>query len=476
MNRLVLLSDTAEQIRDLLFAAAPDESGCFCLLRRGRGERGTRLLVGEPLQPPGEAAWDIQQPDQLTPSARWLSACVSAAIREECGLLWVHSHPDPRFPTDFSAVDRRTLAVWAQTMPAMIDGPFAAAVVSPHGWVAEMALDGVMVPIQHVARVGRNLQSLDAPAIRAFRAEPVDARQRDALGNAHDRLRALTVGLVGGGGLGSPLAEELVRMGAKEVIIVEHDRLDTPSNLRRVFGSRREHLDQLPPPAKVDVVGAHLDAIGLDTTVTRVDGDVRFETPFRKLLDCDVVICATDTHGSRAVINDLASTYLLPVIDVGVRAGARRNGELNALLAEIRVLTPVTPCLWCRHVLDPFIIRAENLPPEERAQLAAEGYLPGGFGEPEPSVIALTVLGAGLGACALLALLSEEGDVAPSAYWIDGFFGDSRELHPATPSSACRCRSQLGRGDHMPPSLLPDPVDVSGPRQTALTADPAAAQ
>ncbi|MCD6726126.1 MAG: ThiF family adenylyltransferase [Solirubrobacteraceae bacterium] len=462
MNRLVLPAATADEIRDLLFAAAPDESGCFCLLRQGQADHSVRLLVGEPLLPPADEAWDSQRPDQLIPSARWLSACISAAIREQCGLLWVHSHPDPRFPTDFSAVDRRTLAVWAQTMPAMIDGPFAAAVVSPNGWVAEMTIDGAMVPIEHVASVGRNLRSLDPPSIRTSRVDPMDARQRDALGEAHDRLRSLTVGLVGGGGLGSPGAEELVRMGVKEVVIIEHDRLDTPSNVRRVFGSRRIHLDEEPPPAKVDVVGDHLDAIGLDAEVTRVDADVRVESAFRKLLDCDVVVCATDTHGSRAVINDLASTYLLPVIDVGVRAGARRNGELNALLAEIRVLTPVTPCLWCRKILDPFVIRAENLPPEERAQLAVEGYLPGGFGEPEPSVVALTVLGAGLAACALLALLSEEGDVAPSAYWIDGFFGDSRELDPKSPVDGCLCRSRLGRGDQAPPSLLPDPAVASG--------------
>jgi hypothetical protein len=34
-----------------------------------------------------------------------------------------------------------------------------------------------------------------------------------------------------------------------------------------------------------------------------------------------------------------------------------------------------------------------------------------GVGEPEPSVVALTVLGSGLTMCALLGLLSEEADV-----------------------------------------------------------------
>jgi ThiF family/Prokaryotic homologs of the JAB domain len=463
MRRLVLPADVADEVRDHLFAAAPLESGCFCLLREGRGVRGTRLLVGEPLLPPADDAWDAQHPDQLTPSARWMSACVSAALRERSGLLWVHSHPDPSFPPAFSSVDRRTLRVWAQTMPDLIDGPFAAAVVSPHGWTAELALGGEMILIERISAVGRNLRTLDPAGIRARRVDELDSRQRDALGKAHDRLRELTIGLVGAGGLGSPLAEELVRMGAHEVIIVEHDRLDTPSNVRRVFGSRRSHLAQVPPPAKVDVVADHLEQIELDTRVRRLDGDVRVEPVFLELLDCDIVVCAADTHGSRAVINDLASTYLLPVVDVGVRAGARRNAELGALLAEIRVLTPVTPCLWCRKVLDPFVIRAENLPPEERARLKAEGYLPGGFGEPEPSVVALTVLGAGLAACALLTLLSEEGDVAPSGYWIDGFFGDSRELDPRTPVEGCRCRAQLGMGDLCPPSLLPGKAGMQVP-------------
>lgn len=455
MRRLVLPVDRGGQIRDRLFAVAPLENGCFCLLRQGVGVRGTRLLVGEPLPPPEEDAWDTQRSNQLTPSATYMSACISAALQERCGLIWIHSHPDPGFPTAFSAVDRRTLRVWAETMPELIDGPFAAAVISPHGWAAELAVGGEMVPIERISTVGRNLHTLNVSGIRALRAEEIDLRQRDALGRAHDRLREMTIGLVGASGLGSPLAEELVRMGAREVILIEHDRLDTPSNVRRMFGSRRSHLDQVPPPAKVDVVADHLDQIELDTTVRRVDGDVRVEPVFRELLDCDIVVCATDTHGSRAVINDLASTYLLPVVDVGVRAGGRRNGEIGALLAEIRVLTPVSPCLWCHKVLDPFVIRAENLPPEERERLKAEGYLPGGFGEPEPSVVALTVLGAGLAACALLTLLSEEGDVAPSRYWVDGFFGDSRELDPRSPVEDCRCRTQLGMGDLCPPSLLP---------------------
>jgi len=237
----------------------------------------------------------------------------------------------------------------------------------------------------------------------------------------------------------------------EELILVDNDRLDTPSNVRRMFGTTRSDLLAVEPPAKVDVVGRHLDQLGLGVPVRRVFGDVRSELVFRELLDADVVINGTDTHGSRAVVNDLAATYLMPVIDVGVRVGSKADAGLAALIAEVRVLTPDTPCLWCRQSIGGDVIRAENLPVEERRKMVAEGYVLGTTGEPAPSVIALTVLGAGLAACRLLSLLTEEGQVASSGYWIDGFLGDGLSMKPDSPLPTCRCRSTLGLGDQEPP-------------------------
>jgi hypothetical protein len=62
--------------------------------------------------------------------------------------------------------------------------------------------------------------------------------------------------------------------------------------------------------------------------------------------------------------NELASTYLLPVIDAGVRAGATADGPLSGLTVGLRLLT------------------------------AARGYVAGVFGAPVPSVGALTMIGA----------------------------------------------------------------------------------
>ena len=459
MNRLALLRIDVAEVTDVLLASAPLEDGCFLLLREGRGRCGHRLLAVDPIFAPADG-WETQADDQLRPSAQWISATVSRAIDEKAGLLFVHSHPNPAYPVGFSATDRSAIVSLAQTIGPILEGPFAAAVVHPHGWVAAVVEEGELQLVDRIVSIGRTMRFHTPvtanPTRRSTDVPGLDDRQRDALGAVHDLVRGLHVGVVGAGGLGSPIAEQLVRMGVGELTLVDEDVLDTPSNVRRVFGSATADLHASDPPAKVDVVGRHVDLLGLSRPITRLRADVRGESAFRSLLDTDVVICGTDTHGSRAVVNELASTYLLPVIDVGVQAGAKKNGDLAALVAETRILTPTTPCLWCRKSISSDVIRAENLPPEQRRKLVEEGYLVGGVGEPAPSVIALTVLGAGLATCALLALLSGEGDVCPAGYIVDGLMGDGFETRPTEPNPSCRCRTRIGVGDSDPPSLIPD--------------------
>ena len=301
--------------------------------------------------------------------------------------------------------------------------------------------------------IGRTLRFLSP--IPQIRSSSLDYRQQDALGPIHNRVRTLSVAVVGTGGLGSPIAEQLARMGVAEITLIDYDFLDTDSNVRRMFGARVKDLRNGNPATKVDVLQRHIKDIGLKVQIRAIKGDVRKERIFRHLLDTDVVLSATDTHGSRAIVNELASAYLLPVIDVGVRVGMKTHARLSGLVAEVRVLTPTTPCLWCRGTINADVIRIENLPAHEREHLKREGYIANSFGDSIPSVVALTALGGSLATSAVLALLSEEGDVIPIGYWIDGFLGDSHTSGPTQPKSNCRCRKQLGLGDYADPPFIP---------------------
>ena len=451
MNRLAVLEDTFKALQRHLAASGPIEDGAFTLLRQGKGLLGTRFLAMELIKP-WRDSWERKGPAILRPSAQWISAAISRATEAHSGLMFIHSHPDPHFPQGLSITDMSAFKSLALTLAPIIDGPFAAVIVHPLGWSGVFWSEGQVLPIHQVVSIGRTMCILSP--VQNVDDSKLDSRQHDALGLVHNLLRNLDVGVVGCGGLGSAVAEQIARMGVKSLLLIDHDRLDTDSNLRRMIGSTMTDLKATTPLPKVDVVGRHLDQLGLGVQIRRINGDIRTEKAFRALLDTDLVLNCTDTHSSRAVINDLASTYFLPVIDVGVRVSSKAKNKLAGLIAESRILMPTAPCLWCRKTIDGDVIRIENLPSSEREQLKREGYVAGGFGTPVSSVIALTVLGSGLATCAMLRLLAEEGEVAPYGYWVDGFFGDAGNTEIQSPKDGCWCRLHLGQGDSAPPPLL----------------------
>jgi molybdopterin/thiamine biosynthesis adenylyltransferase len=451
MIRLAVVDRAVHVLLDHFGRKAGLEEGAFCLVREGRGIRGTRLLITEVLSPPTNA-WDFQGAGVLRPSAQWTSAAVSRAIAAKAGLMFIHSHPDPRFPIGFSPSDTSSFISLAKTLAPMLAGPFVAVVAHPQGWSGYIWLNKKLVPIASIASIGAGLRFL-SPMPHVVTGA-LDARQKDALGAMHDVLRGLIVAVVGTGGLGSVIAEQLVRMGVREIILIDFDVLDTDSNIRRVFGARIKDLRKSKLRTKVEVVTGHLKRLGFDVSIRSVSADIRVEQAFRETLDADVVLCATDTHASRATVNELASTYLLPVVDVGVRVAQKTSGSLSGLFADIRLLTPSRPCLWCRGTINADTIRAENLPQGERRRLITEGYVVNGFGVAAPSVVTLTVMASGLATSALLGLLSGEADVIPSGYWVDGLLGDSRINEPSQPNDRCLCRQNIGLGDAAVPPFI----------------------
>lgn len=338
-----------------------------------------------------------------------ISAAVSAANEARCGLAFIHTHPGDPSPPQLSSIDQKTTLRLGVAFDDLVDGPFASLVVSPGGWGGAVYEHRTIEALDRLATVGRRIVVFDRQ-LPLERSE-FDDRQRSLLGSAGNRLlRSLRVAVIGVGGTGSPIAETLTRMGVGELIIVDPDRLEG-SNARRVFGVT--HSDALAGKAKVSAVADGLRRLDLGTALTAIDGDVLDGTVQETLLNCDVVIGATDNHVSRSSLTELAARGHLPLIDIGVRAGTRLNGALDALYAERRLQIPDGPCLWCWRVLDADQVRLELMSPFEREALQAEGYVAGRPAEPEPTIAALTITAAGLATSTLLGLVGGGLETSP---------------------------------------------------------------
>ncbi len=251
-----------------------------------------------------------------------------------------------------------------------------------------VAQDGTVNSISRARVVGRRIHIL--PAFDKIEAAAADKqihdRQIRAFGAAGQyTLSQLRVGVVGGGGTGSAVIEQLTRLGVRSIVSIDDDVITT-TNVSRIYGSSVSDEGRL----KVKVAEDNVARIDLGTAFTAHEGRVDKRAQLELLRNCDVVFGCTDDHTGRLNLSSLAFYYLLPIIDMGVTIDAPAE-RIRSIMGRVTYVGPGEPCLICRNIVDPDLVREEGYGPEERERLAEEGYARG-LGEHDPSVVAYTTM------------------------------------------------------------------------------------
>src|SRR5207237_1009124 len=84
-----------------------------------------------------------------------------------------------------------------------------------------------------------------------------------------------------------------------------------------------------------------------------------------RLAAVDFLFLCTDSHASRAVVNQVCYQYLVPGIDIGVSIGTA-NGWVTHISGRVQMMAPGLPCLVCGNWLDAQQVRREMMSEEER--------------------------------------------------------------------------------------------------------------
>lgn len=435
-TRLVIPESIERELRSLLMASAPLESGAALLLGTARTDGGLALLVRTLLKAP-EDGFRLQNALQWAPTSAWLSRLVGLADEADAGLALVHSHPMSRSASR-SHSDR-----WADELVApffsqnLVNRPFASLVLTAEELSGAAWLGGKETSIDEV-RVPGTVLRRQVHVTKREVEEPLFERHKLLFGvDGQRRLAALSVAVVGAGGTGSAVCEQLVRLGVGKLLVVDPDVLET-SNVTRLYGSTLQDVGSL----KVDVVGQSLRSIGSPTEILTLKGDIRErETALRVAHFADVVFGCTDTHSSRAVLNDICYQYMIPTIDIGLRVGMGDRGPTSAAV-EVRVLRPDAACLWCYGAIDGRRVAEELMPSPERERLKREGYVQGG--EPAATIIPYTTLGASLATARFLSMATGISDLEAGVYVFDAITFEGWSSAPIQREGTCLQRQGLG--------------------------------
>src|SRR5262249_3796276 len=146
-------------------------------------------------------------------------------------------------------------------------------------------------------------------------------------------LSDMRMGVVGCGGTGSAVAEQLVRLGVRNFTLFDPNDL-SGSNVTRVYGSSEADIGN----PKIEMLSAHLKRIAPTTTCNLVRSMITMAPAARQLCSCDIVFGCTDDNAGRLVLSRFSTYLLTPVIDSGVLVTSDANGTLRGIDGKITTL------------------------------------------------------------------------------------------------------------------------------------------
>jgi hypothetical protein len=348
-----------------------------------------------------------------------LAELLAKAQKKGLSFLKIHSHPNGY--SRFSSTDAESDTRLFDAVESWIDGgPHVSMVMLPNGAILGKAhfRGGFSIPLSLVTKLGDDIEMWSSTIMEDdVPPEPeFSFRHIQVFGSKTFRqLRGLRIAVVGCSGTGSPVVEQLARLGVGRLVLVDSDVVEE-KNLNRMLNATENDVRERA--YKVDVLSRAVMNMGLGTEVVAVNTDLATSTAVRAIADCDIVFGCLDTVDGRNLLNRLATFYLLQYFDIGVGLEADGKGGVSQVSGAVHYLQPDGETLRDRGVyigedLEAAALRHSD--PEEYKRRVREGYIKR-VREDRPAVVSINMVFAGLAVTELLARIHPFKDDANKDY------------------------------------------------------------
>lgn len=172
--------------------------------------------------------------------------------------------------------------------------------------------------------------------------------------HAEDLLADIRVAIVGLGGGGSHIAQQLAHVGVGHFRLIDPDRIEA-SNLNRLVGATKTDVDQAT--AKVDI--AERTIKGIRPWADVKTAKAKWQEADALVRDANVLFGCVDGYQQRDYLETAAKRFAIPYIDIGMDVSEVANGSF-AVSGQMIMTLPGGPCMRCLGFLTP-----DNLAREE---------------------------------------------------------------------------------------------------------------
>jgi molybdopterin-synthase adenylyltransferase len=167
------------------------------------------------------------------------------------------------------------------------------------------------------------------------------SRQSFLGADAQERIAACTVGILGVGGGGSHIVQQLAHIGFADFVVYDPETIEE-SNLNRMVGATEADVAANRP--KVET--AQRLILGLRPHARIEPHQKRWQDEPLPLRRCDLLFGCVDGLAERRELEACTRRYLVPFIDIGL--DVHRVGDAPpAMAGQVILSMPGEPCMTC---------------------------------------------------------------------------------------------------------------------------------
>jgi molybdopterin-synthase adenylyltransferase len=167
------------------------------------------------------------------------------------------------------------------------------------------------------------------------------ARQSFLGPNSQDIIETCIVGIIGLGGGGSHIAQQLAHLGFLNYVLFDKDRIED-TNLNRLIGGTQRDVEKRT--LKIDIACRLIKQIRPKANVEVVE-DI-WQNRANALKRCDIVFGGVDGFDQRRQLESATRRFLIPLIDIGMDVVIPPDG-VSAIGGQVILSMPGEPCMTC---------------------------------------------------------------------------------------------------------------------------------
>jgi hypothetical protein len=183
----------------------------------------------------------------------------------------------------------------------------------------------------------------------------IDSRSQSFLGeNSENLIRSVRIGIVGLGGGGSHIVQQLAHVGVQDFLLIDPDRIE-PRNLNRLVGAAIGDLD---PPAFKTLIARR--------AITNLEPKAKIETRECKWQECldelgsiDLLVGCVDGFINRRDLEAFCRRLLIPYVDIGMDVVCS-SGHPPRMFGQVILSMPGYPCMKCLGFLSEAVLAREG--------------------------------------------------------------------------------------------------------------------